>query len=307
MSALPNTQPGVDTVHHFHADASVFDVDLEQPIRTNVKRRALVKLPENGRIKYKRAAPYQLKGLISYEGGYTQVAGHPSTKMLGGFTTVSTTVLEGLNVLDVLTADRVVGQISTVHPPYDSAKGLTDAVPSVSFLGTRFENLRIDGHEVFPERQLDILGEKPPNARSYFEDDKVLANIEAQYQRINDVAPLPEWAAKRYVMSRSQVQSKVNNGKKRSFLECSVVGGIPEAPGKRFGHVIDLPHFGKIFLGELTIDRVPGKPATSKSGLGPDTYIFHLKMIRLELGCLASGTATVGTIDTNGTGGKGGH
>jgi len=57
-------------------------------------------------------------------------------------------------VLDVLTADRVVGQIITEHP-------LVGYVPIISFLGTRFENLRIAGHPVELDLDLNILGDKP--------------------------------------------------------------------------------------------------------------------------------------------------
>ena len=75
------------------------------------------------------------------------------------------------------------------------------------------------------------------------------------------------------------------------------------APGIPFGHVIDLPHFGKIFLGELTVTRELGKPATAKSNNAePDTYLFHLTMIRLELGCIAQGNSSIVMADANGKG-----
>ena len=56
-----------------------------------------------------------------------------------GWATLTTVVVDDLNVLEVLTADRVVGQIITDYP-------LEGYVPAVSFLGTRFDNLRIAGH-----------------------------------------------------------------------------------------------------------------------------------------------------------------
>ena len=89
------------------------------------------------------------------------------------------------------------------------------------------------------------------------------------------------------------------NGSRK--LECSVVNGVKGAPGKPFGHVIDLPHFGKIFLGELQVEREPGEPSKGKY----DAYTFHLTMIRLEMGCLAKGCAKIVALDANGTGGKG--
>ena len=54
----------------------------------------------------------------------------------------------------MVTADRVVGQTITEHP-------LVGYVPSISFLGTRFENLRIAGYPVEVEFDHGIFGPKP--------------------------------------------------------------------------------------------------------------------------------------------------
>ena len=93
---------------------------------------------------------------------------------------------------------------------------------------------------------------------------------------------------------------------KQGKAECSLVSRVNGAPDISFGHVIDLPHFGKIFLGELMVDRENGKPSASKDAPPtPETYTFHLTMIRLEMGCLAQGKVKIVALDTNG-GGKGG-
>jgi hypothetical protein len=279
----------VDPVHDYYAEANVLSADLEQPLRDEIRPRVHVRLPKDGHYQFKQADPFRFEGILSYQSGYTQVAGHPSSK-IAGFTTLATSVLEGLNVLDVITADRVVAQISTVHPVYG-----TGQVPAVTFLGTRFDNLRIGGHKVEVERSLDILGPRHDDDRSYFEDDDVLGRISQQYDRIATANDLPEWAGKKYPKGRPAL-----NG--NSTLECSVVNSLDGAPGTSFGHMIDLPHFGKIFLGELSVEREPGNP---KQGIY-DKYKFHLTMIRLEMGCLAKGTASFVALDSNGTGSGGG-
>jgi hypothetical protein len=277
-----------DVVHDYYAEATVLSAELEQPLRDEIKPRAHVKLPKDGHYQFKQADPFRFEGILSYQSGYTQVAGHPSSKV-AGFTTLATSVLEGLNVLDVITADRVVAQISTVHPAYG-----TGQVPSVTFLGTRFDNLRIGGHKVEVERSLDILGPRSEDDRSYFDDRDVLGRISDQYKTIAKTKNLPDWAAREYPEGRPAL-----NGSRK--LECSVVNGVKGAPGTPFGHVIDLPHFGKIFLGELQVEREPGEPSKGKY----DAYTFHLTMIRLEMGCLAKGCAKIVALDANGTGGKG--
>jgi len=289
---LKSLIPERDAYHIYNAAADVLSADFEQPVHEKIPPRAQVKLPKDGHYQFKQADPFRLDGVISYRSGYTQVAGHRSPKQGHGFTTLATSVVEDLNVLDVVTADRVVAQISTEHPVYDPNNGLTDAVPSVTFLGTRFDNLRIGGHKVEVERHVDILGPKPADAKSYFEDDGVFSRISKQYDNIKSTRDLPEWARTQYEWDRTTAQ-------KQGEVKCSLVNRVTGAPGIEFGHVIDVPHFGKIFLAELTLKR-------EKNGApGPETYRFHLTMILLELGCLAQGNSGIVTAESNGQGGDG--
>ncbi|MGA9978252.1 MAG: hypothetical protein WBQ08_06425 [Candidatus Sulfotelmatobacter sp.] len=289
--ATPAKPPakGGGPVHNYYAEANVLSADLKQPLKEKIPPRVQVKLPANGRYQFKKANSFHFEGIISYQSAYAQVAGHPSSKS-DGFATLATAVVEGLNVLDVVTADRVVAQISTVHPVFG-----TGQVPSVTFLGTRFENLRIGGHKVEVEQTLDILGPKPAGDKSYFEDAGVQSRISLQYDKIATAEGHPEFAAAAYPKGRSGV---IGSGE----LQCSLVSGVTGAPGTSFGHVIDVPHFGKIFLAELRVTREPSKNPKSEA----DKYRFRLTMIRLEMGCLAQGSACVTALDSNGRGGKGG-
>jgi hypothetical protein len=274
--------------HNFNAAAHVLHANLEHPVTREVEREAHVRLRPDGTYKFQPVGPMRLEGIISYESGYTQVGGHKSPKKGHGFVTLSTSVVEGLNILDVLTADRVVAQISTEHPEWDDRR--PRQVPTVSFLGTRFENLRIDGREVELETQFNILGPEPVDDTSYLEDAGVLKRVSTHY------ASLPDWAKdEKYGWS----QAPGPYGK----MKCSLVQQIDKKREIPVGHVIDLPHFGKIFLAELTVNREEAEP----SGNGqpnPETYHFHLEMIRVELGCMAQGSATVVTADANGKGSK---
>jgi hypothetical protein len=302
MAARSNKPPG--PVHEYNGEASILSAHLVQPLEDDIKPQARVTLPKNGRYQFKKAHPFRFKGIISYHSGYAQVAGHPSSKG-DGFATLATAAVEGLNVLDVVTADRVVAQISTVHPPFG-----TGQVPRVTFLGTRFENLRIGGHKIKVTRNLEILGPKPAGDKSYFEDPGVQSRVSLQYDTIATAEGHPELAAAAYPKGRAGVIGS-------DELQCSLVDSVegePEEPkpgetapkvsygGTSFGHVIDVPHFGKIFLAELKVTREPSK----NPKLVADKYRFHLTMIRLEMGCLAQGSAAVAPVDTNGQGKGGG-
>jgi hypothetical protein len=287
MASQPKEMPrrASGPVHYYNADAFVLKADLQQPVSEKIDPQALVNLPEDGTYQFQEVGPFKVKGVLSYSSGYTQVAGHPSSK--GGFTTLATSVVEGLNVLDVVTADRVVAQISTEHPE----KG---QVPSVTFLGTRFVNLRIGGHKVEIDQDIHVLGTKPKNDASYFEDSGALSRMSRQFEHIRKMKHLPDWAKAEFGRDKSAT-------KKENKAALSLVNSVNGAPGANFGHVIDVPHFGKIYLAELTITRNPSK---SGSGLN-DAYTFNLRMIRLDMGCIGTGTTTVAAADPNGTGGRG--
>ena len=55
---------------------------------------------------------------------------------------------------------------------------------------------------------------------------------------------------------------------RKGQVKCSLVNSVTGAPGIHFGHVLDIPHFGKIFLAELTLKR------EKNGGPGPDKYAF---------------------------------
>ena len=96
-------------------------------------------------------------------------------------------------MLDVITADRVVAQISTVHPAYG-----TGQVPSASARASTI--WRIGGHEVGVTPKIRHPGPRREDDTSYFEDDEVLGRIwrKTQYEtRLPLRRICPEWAAMR--------------------------------------------------------------------------------------------------------------
>ena len=76
--------------------------------------------------------------------------------------------------MEVLTADRVVGQ--TITKP-----SLAGYVPTISFLGTRFENLRIAGFPVEVEFDHNIFGPMPADDAPYTHDTGVISRVARQY------------------------------------------------------------------------------------------------------------------------------
>ena len=270
--------------HLFHAEATILSGFLRLPLVREIRSQARVTLPEEGGYISQRAEAFRLESVISFRSGYTQVSGNRSTKPGQGWTTLTTTAIEGLNVLDVVTADRIVGQTITEHP-------LEGYIPSVNFLGTRFENLRIAGHPVALDLDLNILGSKPANGASYAQDSGLISRIEGQFKRVLENGDLPAELRERYNRLSSTFGSP-------EAVECSLVNRATGAyPGRSFGHVIDVPDFGKIVLGKVTVSHEDFDTPTG----APRKTTVRLTMIDLDLGCAVDGDVSLGDGSTNGS------
>src|SRR5581483_3304034 len=276
--------------HKYHSEGTVLKGDLYHPLVQPIKPQTNVKLAEHGGYLSEHAEPYRLEGVISFQKAYTQVAGNPNPKPEGGWTTLVTSVIEGLNVLEVVTADRVIGQIVTLHP----AEGY---IPHVHFLGTRFENLRIAGHpvtvHVHPKHPCCF--EKPENDGPYTRHTGFLDRLKNQFELMRGSAGITDALLKRY--SHLPATSE-----KEEAIECSLVDKV-ECPSfcRCFGHVIDVPDFGKIHLGLLKIKHSNyDYDAEKKQKVWKNTE-FDLTMIELEMGCVAGGVTALGNGVIGGT------
>jgi hypothetical protein len=280
-----NEQTVNGRTHHYNAEAKLLSGHLVLPLVEEIKPQGYAQLPNEGGYLSQRAEDYRLESVISFRSGYTQVAGNRSTKPGQGWTTLTTTAIEGLNVLDVVTADRIVGQIITEHP-------LEGYVPTVNFLGTRFENLRIAGRPVELDFDLNVIGSKPQNDASYTRDPGLNARVSAMLSRIREREGLPARLRERY----NQLSSTL--GSPQEEVECSVVKtATGDYPGTSSGHVITIPDFGAIVLGKVTIRHEDFKP---DSGVPRKTTI-QLKMIEFHFGCAIDGGADTGIGSSNGS------
>jgi hypothetical protein len=270
--------------HNYHAEATVLSGNLLLPVSQTIETQTHAKLDPKGGYFAQRSDGYRLESVISYRSASSHVAGNKSNKPGEGWNTLTTTVVEGLNVMEVLTADRIVGQTITQHP-------LKGYMPSISFLGTRFENLRIAGIPVELEWDLGIFGPMPINDMPYALEAGVVSRVSQQYGRILRNKNLPDALQERYNRLSSTLGSA-------EAIECSLVNRVAGLfPGTIAGNVITIPGFGTITLGKLTVKHED--PIASAKTHKKTT--FTLTMIDLNLGCVIEGRVPIGDGSSNGT------
>lgn len=234
----------------------------------------MIRLPDEGGFRSQFIDGYRSGDGVSFKSAYMHVAGTRSSKAGYGWVTLATAVVTGLNLYDMVTADLAFAQVSTEHP-------LEGYVPS-TFLGTRFENLRIAGRSVEPVFDLGICGPKPDGDKQYLQDAGFLSRVSQQYERIGNSPGLPDWARQQY--HDPVLVGEAGKAAKTGKVECSLVTNVAgAAPGQSFGHIVDVAGFGIVSLGKLTVD-----------------HAFHLSMVAVGKGSQGIQPLAVPAVAGNG-------
>jgi hypothetical protein len=275
--------------HLYHAEATALSGMLTMPLKQTIDPQATATLHPKGGYLSQKTGEFRLEAVVGFKSAHTQVSGIRGVKEGHGHATLTTAVVEGLNILEILTCDRIVSQIATEHP-------LEGHTPEITFLGTRFENLRIAGHPVHVKLDIDRVGPKPTNDLHYLHEPGFLGRVSKQCQSVRDYSGLPQAARERY----TGVSTVTPNGNAdQHSIDFSLVTEISgDFPGKAFGHVIHVPHFGTIYLATVKITCDDDKKTPPKTTV-------ELTMLEVKMGCIGHGDVNVGSAKTNG-GGKGG-
>ena len=269
--------------HYYHAEATALSGSLMMPLKQVIDPQASAILLPGGGYLSQKTGDFRLEGVINFKSAHTQVSGMPGVKPGHGPATLTTAVVEGLNILEILTCDRIVAQISTEHP-------LIGHTPEISFLGTWFENLRIAGHPVHVRLDIGVVGDKPENDGHYLQDPRFKDRIATQCETVRGYNGLPVEARERYT-------GTANGDDNKKFVEFSLVTQTSgDFPGTACGHVIHVPNFGTIYLATVKIIHEINKEKL------PQTTV-ELIMIEAKLGCIGDGNVNAGSGKTNGNSG----
>ncbi len=283
--------------HDYHADAHVLKGHLRRPIEQKIEQQSPVSLHDRrgGHIT-RLSENVSIEGLITFTKGSTRVSGSRSLKT-NGWVTLSTSIMEGLNVFEIVTADRIVSQVSTDHP------FVGGHFPKVTFLGTQYTNLSVSGFPLPLTFNYGICGDTPPDDQSYLRDLNFLSAVRQQTDNIASAPGLPKELKARYDERLANVDRLIRDRTKgeprrdEPKLTCSLITSIGEIPipgVTSYGHVLVIPEFGSVSLGEIEVGE-----KNFEDSVKPGVY-FELTGLNMELGCVGDGTLTGVTAAANG-------
>ncbi len=244
----------------YHAEAVAASGYLTLPIHEAMEIQASIALPVIGGHGSAHAENFRHRNYFSFHRAESHVVGSFSEKDKA-HGTLATTTIEGLNIMDVVTCDRIVARITTKHPDQDDDSSF---IP----LGSRFENLRIAGHPIKVDLATDLFAEHHT------------------WNRLNQAhAANPKVRAE---INRLSLIQREDGGfpEKKGMMACTLVRNLDDLPPglSRNGHGIYVHHFGTVYLGEYFV-----------------TSSYHrLLMLHVDLGCSVEGCYGAGGAGGNG-------
>lgn len=256
----------------FHGNAVVFAGHLRAPIDETLEVLGATALPATGGLASATVDRFEHRSLVRFERGSSAVAGRASEHS-GGTTydTMVTSTIEGLDILGVVTADRVVARLVSIHSGDHTE-------PEILPLGSSFTNLRVAGVPV------DLVPHDP-----LLKHGTYAAVAKSCSGRVvgGDGAPLKKPATGELRTMDWKLGEPSPEFEDRLMLTPlfdAVTSGAPaglEASGPGW---LRLAGFGTIYFGEYLLTR----------------FSRRLTMVRVELGCPVQGTLVAGGGDING-------
>ncbi|HEY6248385.1 MAG TPA: hypothetical protein VI685_00400 [Candidatus Angelobacter sp.] len=281
---------------YFH-HASAFGIagKIDRPTQQTITPQAAISLAPSGGHGTNRVDNFSVPGVLSFKAAYVEVGGSLDTANKSTQTTYALSVIEDLNICNVVTADRVVSRLTVYFPEPASASTESSSAqkgdtppdePSFSIVGSHFDNLKIAGqmidvqldHETFHDSTYSgffagLQGSVPPkrhvlmasniDLHNLREDDHNYGIVGGAAQRYQQWHPGNQplmdgqhfWCS---AANRSGWAQPLQTDPPRPAGTPATVQPRPDPkPGDlaNFGGVICVPRFGVVYLAEVLVYR----------------------------------------------------
>src|SRR3954453_11498734 len=149
---------------------------MKVPFHETVETQASSALPPTGGYSSSSASHFRYREIFRFEHARTLVTGSRLSDVMRDsgpervHSNLIQSVIEGLDILGVVTADRIEAHIVSEHVSGGSGE------PTVTLAGTRFENLKIAGVPVEIDLATDVLDRYDTHAKfceGYRGDERV--------------------------------------------------------------------------------------------------------------------------------------
>lgn len=248
-----------------HSSAYGLAGEIERPTRHSIPTQAATVLAASGGRGYQRVENFQFDGMVSFKAAFAEVGGS-FDECHNRHTSYACAVVEGLNILDVVTADRVVSRMAVYSPEEGDKEG---GEHTFDITGSHFDNLKIAGHKIDVKLATHVFHQhdtyskiaKAHQGRKTDEwlvgsklgklKDRELEELENTYHSLGGMSEIVrEWkrTGDRPHDQGSYWFSPANHLKLEDH-----VGASSELMG--FGSIICVPKFGVVRLAEMVVHK----------------------------------------------------
>jgi hypothetical protein len=264
----------------YHAHGVALGGTITAPFKAEIESHAGTTLPIIGGFASAKLDNYRLRDLISYRSAHTYLSGIQNDE---GAHTVATSTIEGLNILDMITADAITGRLSSKH--------MGSGQPEILTLGSSFVNLKIAGQPVEVDIDNDLFTVHPTYEKlvSHFGPQgkpgaKAKNPAKTRYTwGLSSEQPPPQ--LEKGMLIPTGAASHHGDGVLHTSLVKQVRPvGSNNSEELPYAYAIKIPHVGSVYLGELFVSE--------------DTK--RLTMLRVELGSPVAGSLAASTAVSNG-------
>ncbi len=286
------------TTHHsqylYHASAFGLAAEIERPVRQSITAQAATTLSMSGGRGTNSIEKFSADPFIYFDSAYSEVGGSfdPCHNI---HTTYSYAVIEGLNIADIVTADRVVARMASYSPEI----GDDESEHSFDITGSHYDNLRIAGHRVdiklathkfhqhdtYSKFAKAFHGGKADDLQPWGQDAKHVEKLlaaEKDYHALKGIGQRAKlWSRRKKTKPHEPGRNYWCSAAGHLNLEQKI--GTSELQG--LGGIILIPKFGVVHLAELIIH--------------PDYR--RLSMFRVQMCSTGTGTGTGGGVLGGGT------
>lgn len=275
----------------YQGSAYGFAGQIERPLRHVIPTQAATVLGADGGRGLDRVENFKLEGIVTFDAAYVEVGGS-FDDCHNRHSSYASATIENLNILNVVTADRIVSRMAIYSPKID------DDGDELTFniTGSHFENLKIAGHKIDVKLATHIFHEHNSHSKianthkrggldqwllaSKIRDNE-LDKIENEYHALGGISRVVQaWKQKGDKRNTDNITfSPMNHLKIEEHA-----GDDTELRG--FGSIVCVPKFGVVRLAELTVTK----------------HYFNLVMLKVDMCSTGTGGTSAG-----GTGGGGSH
>src|SRR5713101_242558 len=135
---------------HFHGHGHALSGEFRHPLFAVIPAQASASLSTIGGIALAKAENFHYQDFVCFKSAHTHISGRRRRGETETFVTHASTVVKGLNILGMVTAERIVSRLTSIHSPKEPEGHIIAE-------DRRFEGLKINGEDVKVILRHDLL------------------------------------------------------------------------------------------------------------------------------------------------------